>query len=230
MPRSAASLIPAILVLLALPAAAADSKGTWTKLVAKQDASGEITGWRWFCETPGTKTGDVWRLTDEGVLVCRGEPKGYLATEREYGEFALRLQWRWPEGKAGKGGVLIRMTGPDKIWPTSLEAQLNYPDAGDFWGLDGYTFSGPSQRLKRIDESPYGKLVNLRREEDFEKPVGQWNTYEIVAAGGTVILRINDHEVNRAVDCVGRAGRICLTSEGNEIHFRRIELLAKKAR
>lgn len=170
----------------------------------------------------------MWRLGPDGVLVCRGNPLGYLFTNKDYTDFDLRLQWRWPEGKPGKGGVLVRMTGPDKIWPASLEAQLNFPDAGDFWGLDGYDLSGPASRLKRIAESPYGKLVHLRHAADFEKPAGQWNTYEIHAAGGTVVLRINGHEVNRATDCLVRPGKICLTSEGSEIHFRHIELKAQE--
>ena len=76
----------------------------------------------------------------------------------------MTLEYRWPpKSKPGKGGVLIRMSGPDKIWPKSLEAQINWPDAGDFWGLDGYSLDGPAQRLKKLDHPQFGKLVNLKK-------------------------------------------------------------------
>ena len=66
----------------------------------------------------------MWTLDDKGVLHCKGSPLGYLDTEQDYGNFVLELKWRWPAGKVpGKGGVLIRTTGPDKIWPKSLEAR-----------------------------------------------------------------------------------------------------------
>jgi len=41
----------------------------------------------------------------------------------------------------------------------------------------------------------------------------------------TVTLIINGTEVNRATGCAPRKGRIILTSEGSEIHFRNIELI-----
>jgi len=218
-----------LLAVFHFPASGADAE-TWTSLVTKQDSSGEIVGWKSFSETAGTRTGDVWRLTDDGVLDCRGTPNGYLCTEKNYTDFVLRLEWQWPEGKTGKGGVLLRTTGPDKIWPASLEAQLNFPDAGDFWGLDGYRLSGPAERIKQLDHPQFGKLTNLRRAADFERPAGQWNTYEIRASSDTVVLRINGHDVNRATGCAVHPGRICLTSEGSRIRFRRIELQTEKGR
>ena len=54
-----------------------------TNLLTRQNADGEIAGWKSFHEQPGTKTGDVWKLDGDGVLTCRGEPKGYLYTEQE---------------------------------------------------------------------------------------------------------------------------------------------------
>ena len=73
----------------------------------------------------------------------------------------LKLEWRWPTDKEpGKGGVLIHITGENKIWPKSLEAQLNAGDAGDFWGLDGYELSGPADRTRSFDNEKFGKLTN----------------------------------------------------------------------
>jgi len=197
-------------------------------LLAPQTAAGEIPGWRSFHETPGTRTGDVWRLGADGVLVCKGQPLGYLLTEKDYTSFELSLEWRWPPGATpGKGGVLGRLTGPDKVWPKSLEFQLNAGQAGDFWGLDGYRLSGPAERLKVIEHPKFGRLTGLPRLSDAEKPAGQWNRYEIVVEGPTATLKINGQLVNRAEGCEGVPGKIALTAEGSEIHFRNVRIVSR---
>ena len=57
-----------------------------------------------------------------------------------------------------------------------------------------------------------------------EKPAGEWNRYKITATGGTVVLEINGKVVNEATGCDATPGKICLTSEGDEIHFRSLRL------
>ncbi len=184
--------------------------------------SDSLDAWECYLADPQAKVQDVWRIED-GVLICSGKPLGYLYTKRNYSDFVLKLQWRWPpEKKPGNGGVLIRMTGEHRIWPRSLEAQFNAGNAGDFWGLGGYRLSGPAERIRTSDHQQFGKLTNLKKTKAIEKPPGQWNTYEIIAKGTTVTLIINGEEVNRATECDLNPGRICLTSEGNEIHLRNV--------
>lgn len=193
-------------------------------LLTTQAADGNLAGWSVFSEDETISPRDVWTLCD-GVLICRGTPKGYLYTNKDYTNFVLRLQWRWPAGKEpGNGGVLIRTTEPHKVWPRSLEAQINTGNAGDFWGLDGYSLAGPAERTKTIDSSPFGRLINLAKTADVEKSPGEWNQYEIVAQEGTVRLIINGQVVNEATGCDVVPGRICLTAEGDEIHFRNVQL------
>jgi hypothetical protein len=203
---------------------AADATKPSVDLLAHPLDSARPYAWKHFSEDPKTKLPDVWQLRD-GVLVCRGAPKGYLYLDHDFTNFVLRLEWRWPEGKKpGNGGVLFRLSGPDKIWPRSLEAQLNTGEAGDFWGLDGFTLDGPAERKKMLDHAQFGKLTHLKRVADLEKPAGQWNQYAILAVGPVVTLRINGKEANRATGCDVRAGKICLTAEGDEIEFRNIVL------
>ncbi|MEE8450971.1 MAG: DUF1080 domain-containing protein [Thermoguttaceae bacterium] len=218
----AAVMFSSILFLAMVVAAPAAEPGE--RLLTSQTDAGELVGWQSFHQEADTPTGAVWQLAD-GILVCKGSPLGYIRTKKEYANFVLRLEWRWPPGKEpGKGGVLIRTTGPDKIWPKSLEAQINVGDAGDFWGLDGYALSGPAERSKSLEHPQFGKLTNLAKTEPAEKKAGQWNTYEIVADGEVVTLTINGKVVNRATGCKPGSGVICLTSEGNEIHFRNVRL------
>jgi len=205
--------------------AAAESRNPSLNLLNQPLESAHPYAWKYFSEDPQTKLADVWQLRD-GVLVCRGTPKGYLYLDHDFTNFILRLEWRWTEGKKpGNGGVLFRLTGPDKIWPRSLEAQLNAAQAGDFWGLDGFALDGPAERKKTLDHAQFGKLTNLKRVAELEKPAGQWNQYAIMAVGPVVTLRVNGKEANRATGCDVRAGRISLTAEGDEIHFRNITLV-----
>ncbi len=192
-------------------------------LLNEQAADGSIAGWRFYCEDPSVKIAEVWKLGSDGVLVCKGKPQGYLYTEAAATDFDLSLEWR-SAGKAGRGGVLVRTTVPHRIWPKSLEAQLNAGDEGDFWGLGGFELSGPADRLKTVEHAQLGKLTNLKRIAAPVKPSGQWNRYEISARQGTVTLKINGVEVNRATRCEVAPGVICLTAEGDPIEFRDIRL------
>jgi hypothetical protein len=195
-------------------------------LVTRQLADGGLFGWQFYCEEQDVTCGDVWQLRDD-VLICRGTPKGYVYTTRKYEDFVLRLEWRWPADKQpGNGGVLVRMTGPHKIWPRSLEAQINAGQAGDFWGLDGFSLQGPAGRSEQLEHEQFGKLYHVTKLANLEKPAGEWNEYEIVARGPVVTLKINGQVVNEATRCDAVAGPICLTAEGDEIHFRRVELIA----
>lgn len=160
-----------------------------------------------------------------GVLKCTGAPRGYLYTNDSFTDFTMTLDWRWPDEKSpGKGGVLLDMTGDHKIWPRSLEAQINAGDAGDFWALDGYKLTGPHQRTKSLTHEQYGELVNISKTKPAEKPAGQWNSYKIIAKGKNVTLIVNGQRVNKGTRTNTSGGKICITSEGTGIEFRNIKI------
>ncbi|HEX9793482.1 MAG TPA: family 16 glycoside hydrolase [Planctomycetota bacterium] len=164
----------------------------------------------------GTAPADVWSVQD-GILVCKGSPTGYLRTEGRYENFVLRLQWRWnPETRAtGNGGVLLRVQEPDQIWPVSIEAQLQAGSAGDIWRIGEYPLQVAADRTE-------GRRT--RRFAGAERPVGEWNDYEIVVDRGTVRLFVNGDLVNEGLQAAQKGGFIALQSEGAEMHFRGIEL------
>ncbi len=160
--------------------------------------------------------GATWTVRD-GVLVCLGKPQGYIRTREKFANFVLRLEWRFdPETKrAGNSGVLVRLIGEDKVWPKSVEAQLHSGNAGDFWNIDNFTMTTATERTR-------GR--NTKKTHGAERPVGEWNDYEIIVHKGDVILKVNGEEVNRATGVEEAPGFIALQSEGAEIHFRDVRL------
>lgn len=179
----------------------------------------DLSGWKAVvpdAEKAGIKPESVWEVKD-GILVCKGNPVGYIRTEKDYTNYVLKLEWRFnPVTKqAGNSGVLLRMVGEDKVWPRSVEAQLQSGSAGDFWNIDEFKMKTDPARLN-------GR--NTRKTHGNENPVGEWNEYEIIVDHGTVTLIVNGEVLNQATDVEELAGKICLQSEGAEIQFRNIRL------
>jgi hypothetical protein len=183
----------------------------------------DLTGWNAFspdAEKAGSKASDSWTVRD-GVLICSGSPAGYIRTTAEYENYVLFVQWRFSPvtKKAGNSGVLMATVGPDKVWPTSVEAQLMSENAGDFWNIGEVVMTTDPERTK-------GR--NTKKTAMAERPVGEWNEYEIIVSNGEIVLNVNGQELNRATGVKNTKGNICLQSEGAEIHFRGVRLVPIK--
>jgi len=161
-----------------------------------------------------------WRVA-EGRLECRGVPAGYLYTERKYKEFALRFDWKFvrpadlkDDAKfGGNSGYLLWIAEPHKIWPYSMECQGMNRQAGYVYFVD--------EKHKEKNKFAYDDKARARA----VKPVGEWNSYEIVAAKGTVQISINGANVTTVTSHEYQdAGPIGFMSEGSEIHWRNIRI------
>jgi 3-keto-disaccharide hydrolase len=225
-----------LLAALLQPARAADDATTIELFNGK-----DLTGWKVFI-TPAdkgkTKPEDVWSVK-EGVLQCVGKPAGYVITEKEYGDYVLEVEWRWP-GKPGNSGVLCHVSGPDKIWPNSFEAQLFATRAGDIWLVDGFKMDVDKSRLdpnqsrhyirigdrfvKKDGKDKKGRDQYVIEGKPVEKPTGEWNHYRITCKGDTVKLEVNGKFVNEGKNAERTKGKILLQSEGAPVHFRNVKL------
>ena len=179
----------------------------------------DLTGWEPIvpdAAKAGIKPADVWSVKD-GILICKGNPLGYIRTTKDYTNYILRVVWRFnPVTKeAGNSGVLLRMIGQDKVWPKSIEAQLQSGEAGDFWNIDQFKMTVAKDRTN-------GR--NTRRTHTTERAIGEWNEYEIVVDHHTITLYVNGEELNQATDVEEVPGKICLQSEGAEIQFKSVLL------
>lgn len=189
----------------------------------------DLDGWIRFI--PNDKLDDqkkwavdkVWSVR-EGVIRCEGLPNGYIRTTESYANYKLHLEWRWP-GKPTNSGVLLHSTGIDNIWPKCIEAQLMHENAGDFWLLNHSTINVDGQQ---IGPKPFANAK--KKHPSNEKPVGDWNSYDIVCDGGKVTLFVNGLLQNEGTKANPSYGPTCLQSEGSPIEFRNIYLepLTKK--
>jgi hypothetical protein len=178
----------------------------------------DLDGWTYHLADPNVPMDDVWSVND-GVLVCKGQPAGYLLTKKnDFENYVLTLQWRWPE-KGGNNGVLVHVTKPGElgVWPKSLEVQLASGDAGDFWVI------GTTIEIERPEGRIDGRR-HLNLSDGDEKPLGEWNHMEITCRGDEVLVKVNGKLVNHAANVSQTRGAIALQSEGTPIEYRNIRL------
>jgi hypothetical protein len=119
---------------------------------------------------------------------------------------------------AGNSGVLLRVVGPDQVWPKSIEAQLESRSAGDIWNIGDFPM--------RAEPSRTDGRHTTKVSPTNEKPLGEWNNYAILLDHGRLELRVNGEVQNVAQDCEVVAGKIGLQSEGAHIEFRNIRIRA----
>ena len=159
---------------------------------------------------------------EDGIIKCSGRPYGYMVTEKKYKDFILKFDWKFvrPEGIKdekkfrGNSGYLLFIQKIDgsvyKNWPRTLELQGRWWDVAKVFAL-GIKAKHTSDNEAR---------------ERARKPLGEWNTYEIVSKDGIVtgtvngikITTVTDHDFN------GKAGHIGFQSEGAEIHWKNIRI------
>ena len=206
------------LVVPSGPAGEKDKGDGWVKLFNGKD----LTGWTVFLDPK--KEADPAKVfsVKDGIIVCEGIPYGYLLTDKDYDNYEFKVQWRWGK-KKGKGtpnsGVFVHVTGPNKIWPKAVEAQLMSGHAGDFWLVDNFKLKVDPER-----HDPKNARHYFRMKDKVEKEPGEWNQYEITCKGDTIRLVINGQLVNVGTEAELSRGKILLQSEGAEIHFKDVML------
>lgn len=183
-----------------------------------------LAGWEYYLVEPDVKMADVWSVRD-GLLICKGEPMGYLVTKNTFTDYRLIVEWRWAPGKkAGNSGVLLRITGKPQPLPRCVEAQLKAGSAGDVYGFHGFPVKGDAARAVSAEGKMMGKLSGVTKIKGNEKKPGEWNRYDITLRGGHITVLVNGEKVNEATGLDDVAGKIGLQSEGGEIHFRTVRL------
>ena len=193
------------------PARGADDEANFVSLFNGKDLTG------WIGDTKGY-------LVEEGAIACG--PNGQnLYTEREYGDFALRFEFKLTPG--ANNGIGIRTPAEGDAAYVGMEIQVLDNTAKQYATLKPYQYHG----------SVYG-IAPAKRE--FQKPVGEWNVEEIVADGrhvkvtlnGEVIVDVNLDEATKAGTMDGKEhpglknakGHIAFCGHGDRVMFRNLRV------
>jgi hypothetical protein len=186
----------------------------------------DLSGWYSFLKTKG-KSNDVDTVfsVSNGLLKITGKEFGYIVTEKTFTDFHLVVEFKWGEkkyppreNKVRDNGICYYVVQTDKVWPRSVECQVQEGDCGDFWLIDSVTAI--------VDGVQQGPTKNTRvvKKKDNEKPTGEWNRIEVIANKGKCTHIVNGIVVNEAESVSLRSGRILIQSEGAETFYRKIDI------
>lgn len=178
-----------------------------------------LDGWTPFIEDSSRKASDIFFAKD-GILCVKGNPFGFIRTNKKYSNFKLHVEWRYPV-ETVNSGIFVFVQDDLKIWPNAIECQLMKGKVGDFvllGGSDIAEFKTPAGTVR--PKFPVVKRFNKSN----ENPTGEWNNADIICKDGNIVVYINGELQNKGSDSLHKSGFIALQSEGSEIHFRNIRL------
>ncbi len=169
-------------------------------------------------------------IVRNGQLVSLGKPGGHLITDEVYMNYRLEAEYRFA-GRPGNCGVLVHASTPRalyRMFPASLEVQMEHQNAGDFWCIVE-DITTPDMEARRGPREKWGgtedKLRNIKNLTDnSEKPIGEWNNMVIECVDREIKVWVNGDLVNYGYDCTADRGQIAIQAEGSEVEFRKLVL------
>jgi hypothetical protein len=173
----------------------------------------------------GTLRGWVIENTDAGNFMVRDRvlrvegPGGWLRSERRYGDFVLRMQFRFITPDADSG-IFVRAAGDSSFmrgWPNnSYQVQVRMPSTPSRLPPVGGIFR---------HGMPGGETVfEAATVEKISGGIGEWQTLEIDVAGDRLIVRFNGTDVTRAANILNSPGYIGIQGEAGALEYRSIEM------
>jgi len=144
-----------------------------------------------------------WSLV-EGTIQGKNDKNGFLVSKDSYTDFEIRAEF-WADADANSG-IFIRCQDRNKVGADNAY-EVNIWD-------------------KRPDPNyGTGAIVNVARVAQPAPTVAnRWNTYEISARGGRIVVVLNGKQTVDAHDDKFRSGPVALQSFGGTIRFRKVEI------
>jgi hypothetical protein len=202
--------------------AAAERAERWTPLFNGRD----LAGWYTFLQKHGKNQDPdhVITIEDGAIHLYKDAAEGstvvmgYISTEKEYGHYHLRLQYRWggkkfePRYKLKRdAGLYYHLIGPDQVWPRGLQYQIEQTNVGDLIALYGVQLDTTIDPKTRSEKMPTflageqggegyvlgGKGIAYLKHLAGEFELEGWNTAEIIARGDTTTHILNGHVVSK---------------------------------
>ena len=151
---------------------------------------------------------------DKGVLQISGVSSGYLRTKKTYSNYDLKLEYRWTK-TLGNSGVLVHIQAKDTIWPACYQVQQKADAAGDIICMNGLW-------AKECTDSV--KFTVKKIKESNEKPLGEWNTMQIICKKNTLKVFVNGELQNYLTGLTVKNGFIGFQNEGKPLEFRNLSI------
>lgn len=174
----------------------------------------DFTGWTFFTRGQADPA-KTWSVSD-GLIKSTGKPTGYIRTEQSYRDYKLTAEWRFVKiaPKADNGGILVHIQLPDKLWPPCIQCQGKHNAVGDVFLMGG----AESKEHRGMDaNTPLPK-----HGDSAEKPVGEWNTCELICSGNSVKVYVNGRLMNEVTECTVSSGKIGFQAEGAAFEVRKV--------
>lgn len=141
-----------------------------------------LNGWHNY---NSTGVGEAWKVQD-GVLFLDASAKkagaqgGDIVTDEEFENFHLKLDWKIAPG-SNSGVIFYSKEDPQysAMWHTGPEMQI----------LDNSAHADAN-----IVKHRSGDLYDLITSKEASKPVGEWNTSEIIANNGKLEFYLNGQQ------------------------------------
>lgn len=174
----------------------------WVNLMPPKD----LAGWHRAELDPLSKD-NVWHYAEDGktFIVDGFNAKEMLLTDAHYGDGTFHVEWRLLKEKPGQkmlnGGIYVR-TLDGKNW---VQAQTAYTGGKPPRNGDLFCEFMEGKEKKRVE--------TLNKGDTREKPVEEWNTYEIYCSGRTVSLWVNGAVTSEWTDCPIEKGSLGFQAE-----------------
>lgn len=183
----------------------------------------DLSNWGFVLENDTKKPQDVFSVKN-GLIHIAGSPFGYMYTQEKYDNFHLYVEWMYPI-EATNSGIFLFVQDDNKVWPNSVECNLQAGNTGTFVLLGGSDIA--EYKGKPGEKRPAFPVV-MKLRDSVERGVGEWNNADIVCENGNITVYINGIFVNKGTKSAHKSGRIALQSEGKDILFRNVRLTPLK--
>ena len=179
----------------------------------------DLSNWEFVVDGDSVPANQVYSVED-GCILIKGSPFGYMYTKQKYRNYTLNVEWSWVD-EPTNSGIFVIIAETTNPFPNGIEIQLRAGSAGDFvllGGSDMIEYQAPEGRPR-----PAFPVIR-KREDSNEKEAGEWNHAKIIVNEGVVTVYINDVLQNVGTNPV-KEGHIGLQSEGKRIKFRNVTLI-----
>src|SRR5436190_11274007 len=125
----------------------------------------DLSGWKVMGKDAG------WTVKDGVIHSDAGNEGHWLRSEKEFGDYILKVEWKVSEG--GNSGVFIRCDKEGNPWVTGYEIQI----------------SNPVQDESHCTGSLYSYVPVKKRPDE---SANKWHTFEIECRGSVITVKSDD--------------------------------------